>query len=718
MKEQYSAAELVAMKIPSLPSSVAGMMQRAKKQNWRFTEVACQGGKNGKRREYTPPAEIMKQIQQREIEALLKDTASPPMPALQTGTEVAVNERQSLTDRQRQVESARMGILTAIDNIMAESGAGKDAAICTLLTQAKMQGFEHIAKMFDMARDERGASGDLPSTRTIKRWFRQREEHRLAPKIKQASNEIPAWAHMFLKHYQQPQKPSVQMAYMHFAAEWQANQPLSKLPSIHQARRFLTKMGNVCKQKGRMGERDIKNIKPYKIREFDHLMPTDIYTADGHTFDAEIMHPDSGKPFRPEITTIMDVATRKAVGWSIDLAESAIAVLTAISHASVQNGIGAVFYVDNGKGYVNDMMTDEAVGLMSRLGMTMKRSRAYSSQARGVIERSHQTIWVNAAKSLQSFMGKSMDAQAKQLVHKASRKALSLKNVPALANIKSLSPNMIPSWEDFKAFAAAQIDWYNNQPHRSLPKVLDESGKRRHMTPNECWALKVADGAEIIKIAEDEKSILFMPQVLRQVSRGFVQFRNNKYFSAALEEYHGDMVRVAYDIHDAQNVWIYDDTGRFICKADWESNRISYMPVSEVEWAKDKRIDAQMKRLKKKGDELEAARPQRVIEHEASVNIGGITLDMSRLKEQGAKVLARREDPEAVEAVFKVVQPEPIQPSWEAPDAHNPKAQYAEYKRLASCEAAELNEAQARWLAWYQSSGRVELMEQMARAYG
>ncbi|QMT39960.1 Mu transposase C-terminal domain-containing protein [Neisseria shayeganii] len=647
MKTHYALSELVGMGL-DLPKSVQGLGYKATKENWPYIETECQGGKGGKRKEYAPPPEVMKQIQEKKVADLLAASAPAPLPALADPVLPAVvAEMPATTEKQRLVDGARQGVLKAVEDVMQQSGVKMEQAIQTVLTQAQMPGFEHLARMFELARDERGASaGRLPTSRTVKRWFQRREETQsLVPKVKQASQAMPAWAGLFLHFYQQPQKPSVQAAYERFCMAHLAEEPLAKLPSVHQVRRFLDKLGNVSRQKGRMGSREIKNIKPYVVREFLHLAPTDIYTADGHTFDAEVLHPDSGKPFRPEITTIADVATRKIVGWSVDLAESGMAVLMALSHACESNGIGAVLYVDNGKGYKNAMMTDEATGLMGRLGMTMMHSLPYSSQARGVIERLHQTVWVEAAKSLQSYMGKDMDAEAKQQVHKTSRalvrQGVSLKGVPALANIQSLNPHLLPTWAEFEAFCNWHVERYNNRPHRSLPKILDVAGIKRHMTPNEMWALKVEEGAEIVPLKPEDKHLLFMPQVLRTVRRGMVHFRNNQYYSARLEEYHGDLVRVAYDIHCAEKVWIYDDCGRPVCTAEWNGNRVDYVPVSVVDQAKDKRVDAQLKLLGKRADTLESARPVRAITHqESSLNIGGMVLNMADLAQRGEEALA------------------------------------------------------------------------------
>lgn len=711
MKKTYSLSEFAAMKLDGVSKTVQGLHYKANRENWPFVEVACQGGKGGKRREYTPPPEIMKQIKRREMAKLLEDTAPPPMPAvcLPENLPALPHKYEGTTEAQRTREGARLAVLKAVENLMDEAGVGKEAAITTLLTQAKMPQFGHVAKMFELALDERGAGGDkLPSSRTIKRWFAQREQNTLVPKVAMSEMRMPTWLPLFLKFYRLPTKPSVEIAYQAFLGALQTEMPLiGKVPSIHAVRRAMAKVGNVALQEGRKGKRELKNDLPFKRREFLHLPPAAIYTADGHTFDAEVLNPLSGRPFRPEITTVIDVATRRCMGWSVGLAESRFTVLEALCHAS-RTAIGAIWYVDWGKGFENLMMTDEATGVMGRLGMTMKHSMAYNSQAKGASERSHN-IFTRAARKLQSYVGKDMDTEARKALFHWTRKEIKLQG--------KIINSPIPTWDEFKAFIEAEIEAYNNRPHRSLLKFTDDAGQNRHMTPNEMWALKVAEHGEPPKVKPEDEGWLFRPQKMCTVRRGEIQLFNNVYFSSLLEEFNGEELRVGYDVQDAQWVWVCDDTGREICKAEWHGNSQSYMPESVIEQALDKRNDSALKRVEIKREAVLAERRQPAIEHQSSVNIGGMVLDMGRIKQEAEKLAVRREDPEAVEAVFRVVEPE-LLPDWEAPDAKNPKAEYREYQRLVAMPPEALSVAQEKWLDWYQNSGHIEVMEQMMRAFG
>ena len=232
MKMHYSISELYKMSLEILPSTERGIQIRVQKESWPFIEVAGKGGKNGKRREYAPPPDVMKQIQARKLEEALGGLADLSSPTEMEGKPAVRNEETPLalpetvcivdgsTEQQRLCESSRRGVLAAVERVMAEAGVSKEAAITTVLTQAKMPGFEHIAKLFSLAADGRGGGGKLPSVRTIKRWFAARERNSLAPKISQKDMNVPSWLPLFLECYRLPMKPSVAEAYRFFYGGW------------------------------------------------------------------------------------------------------------------------------------------------------------------------------------------------------------------------------------------------------------------------------------------------------------------------------------------------------------------------------------------------------------------------------------------------------------------------------------------------------------------
>ncbi|MGB6053779.1 MAG: Mu transposase C-terminal domain-containing protein [Burkholderiaceae bacterium] len=507
----------------------------------------------------------------------------------------------ALKDWQRRTAEARAALLHEVDRIAAV--VGREKAITKVVIMAQDGTLpEHLAQLVPLANARAGANGRRTlSRRTIYDWYAdarraadggRMDVNALAPRDPHAYLRIPAWAAPALQLYQRPQKPSLKWVLEQLPGALPAG---IEAPSYFALRRFLQKVGNVELQAGRMGSRDIKNIKPFIRRDTSMLWPADVYTADGHTFDAEIAHPAHGRPFRPEITTVADIATRRIVGWSIDLAESGLAVLDALRHACEIGGIPTTFYVDNGSGYKNALMSAPGIGMSSRLGFTMTHSIAYNSQARGIIERLHQTVWVRAARELPTYIGATMDAQAKQKVHKLTRRDIA---------VAGSSRHLMP-FNAFIDFCEKQVRAYNARPHRGLPMVSDPAlGRRRHMSPDEAWAQGVADGAQLVMLTSDEARDLFRPQREAKVLRGEIRLFGNQYFSQELTEFHGDIVRVAYDVHDAGRVWVYDRHGRFVCEAGFEANKRAYFPESFLEQAARKRAEGRAQRLEVKLQEV------------------------------------------------------------------------------------------------------------------
>ncbi|MGC9741876.1 transposase [Pseudomonas capeferrum] len=468
-------------------------------------------------------------------------------------------------------------------------------AISTLLKHAEDgQLSPYLQDRIEIANDRKTDARGL-SERTLKRWLSSwraadRDEMALAPLRQRASFDVPDWAGAFLRCYQRPTKPSVAASYAEFSNGWKG-----QLPSIHAVQRFLKKLSPDALNAGRMSPQELKALKPFRRRSTKNLFPGDVYTADGHKFDAEVINPLTGKPYRPEITTVLDVATRRVVGVSVGEAESAIGVLDALRDA-IRECMFSIFYVDNGSGFANDTVRE----VVDRLGGTMTHSLPYNSQARGLSERGHQTIWVRAAKKLTSYIGADMDKHAGTKVHRVGRKQLRLTG----------KSQLIPEFGVFMAGMEQEVAIYNSTPHRGLPKIRDhDSGLMRHMTPDESWQAAIAEGWEPMRATSELVTSLIRPQVLRTTRRGEVAWAGNRYFMADLTPLHGQEIRIAYDVRDSSQVWAYTESGELIGAAQLDGNSTDYMPMTMVEQAREKREKGQYKRAV---DKLEVLTGHRV----------------------------------------------------------------------------------------------------------
>ncbi|MDR5655219.1 Mu transposase C-terminal domain-containing protein, partial [Ruixingdingia sedimenti] len=273
--------------------------------------------------------------------------------------------------------------------------------------------------------------------------------------------------------------------------------------------------------------------------------------------------------------------------------ENVIAVTEALRRSCSTHGICAIFYTDRGAGYKNKTFDADVGGLMGRLGITKMHALPYNSQAKGIIERFNH-VWNDLAKRFPTYIGRDMDKEAKQAIHKETR-----------AEIKEFGvARRLPSWQEFIAAIEKTIAEYNDREHTGLPRFEDpQTGRLRHMTPNEAWAAHVAGGFGAITIDPEEEDDLFRPYVTRTVRRAQVQWNTNFYFHQALERYHEESVMVGYDLDQADRVWVRKldvstgQPGELICVAEFAGNAERYIPLSAEQKAVETRNKAAIKRL-------------------------------------------------------------------------------------------------------------------------
>lgn len=235
-------------------------------------------------------------------------------------------------------------------------------------------------------------------------------------------------------------------------------------------------MPAIERMRGRMGPRALRQLKAFVRRDVADLWPTAVYVTDGHTHHAQVQHPLTGKQFRPEITATIDVVTRRLVGWSTALAENTWGTIDALRHAFTTSGVPDIWYVDNGSGFNNVVFDDALTGLLSRFDVEKHNRLPYRSQAGGVIERFHK-VWIEEARLLPSYVGVDMDPEARKRVDTIVATDIETRG----------SSRLLQSWPDFVAWMDEQVVDYNNRPHSALPKIVDGTGKRRNMSPNEAW---------------------------------------------------------------------------------------------------------------------------------------------------------------------------------------------------------------------------------------
>jgi putative transposase len=452
------------------------------------------------------------------------------------------------------------------------------------------------------------------------------------------------------------------------------------------ARRALPKVDKVGLIKARHSGSERAALLPHKRRDTSMLKPLDVWLMDGHTFKAKVRHPDHGAPFAPELTVVIDAATRKICGWSVALSENVMAVGDALRHAVGNHGIPALIYSDNGAGETAKQIDCPITGIVARLGSEHRTGIPGNPQARGLIERSWSSFAIKCARQFGSYQGKDVDAGTlRKAAADLAKEQRALKRAEQTGEVIQLSTKA-PSWKQFIDAVEIEVNAYNAQHrHRTLPKHSSGPHAGKHMTPDEAWDAML-DPTLQHRLGQLELRMLFMPALLRTAKRGEVQFLNQVYFSRDLMAVDGEQVRVHYDIHDPSFVLIFTLDGEYVCQADWNANKAEFFAKPVVEMAREKRVKARMKLLTDK-QEL-ALRELRAVQSPANVYLP---------EPSAPAVLVPLEGSSSSLSISSLPEPQPVQAAAGRPFFDNASDRYEWLVR----NRAAWEEGDAAWVAEY-----------------
>lgn len=555
---------------------------RSSSESWRFE-------KRGNARLYIV-SELPKPIILALAGRSLATSPVHPLPAIADLPEI-----DDLKDYQRRVMNAKAGLYSELCRMERDLGITYAKAVDSFLLALRAGLLS--PEIAEMARGANARAGD--GERTISRatlYNMRRAEldsgsdiRALAPKSGHVV-QIPVWAATLVDLHCRPHKPNLTEA----LAMWPPEVPK---PHYDQARRFLAKLDPISRETGRHGPRELRKFAAYVTRDISKLLPGDVFIGDGHTFKAMVAHPIHGRPFKPEITCFIDVKTRAWIGTAVSLSEHTWAIADALRDAVTNYTVPAIVYYDNGKGIKNRQWDDPQFGLIRQLGIEKKHSLPYNSQARGIIEHFHSTTLHPLARTYPTYVGPRMDKEAKEKAFKITRRDIK----------ESGRSPILPSFERLLQDLAQLRAAYMKRQNSGLSRIVDpQTGKRRHLSPIEACQAEIDKGWNPEPISKQEARQAFMPSIPRRVDRGYVTFINNSYFHSDLVQFHGQVVRVTYDLHDPNSVLVYASDGRRICEAGWDANKRDYFPVSFVEEARKKRAEGRLKRIEDHADEARA----------------------------------------------------------------------------------------------------------------
>lgn len=606
MKTHYSSAELAAMKLPGFPVSKKGMIDLVTREKWAVKNRTGRGGGY----EYQPPKAILEQIQAAELQQHLSTTPNvaiatpdvaiksmPSVPGICRAGGLSRKARKDadLTDTDRTRRDGAMILCRAIDTAIAQADCSAKRAIMELAGRV-IDGSAHpelisaanitYAKPRKTGQTVASLVSRLQKMYAVFKTGAQEGDAcaYLVPGKREKEGQSPEDVRAFLIHYCRPSRPPVTEAWR-AAADWYQLQGL-RYPSKDTFYRIEKSLPVTLKYRGRMTGGQWRTLLPYVNRDVSMFHANDIWVGDGHSFKAKVQHPIHGQAFTPEVTLLIDWVSRKIVGWSVDLAESTLAVSAAFRHAQVQTRARPlVYYSDNGGGQTGQYIDCEIHGTLARQGIAHETGIPGNAQGRGIIERIWQVTLIPLARTYPTCTWKGADKET-------VRKAL-------VAINKKDGARLLPSFGQFVADIDACINKYNSShPHREL----------NGMTPDQAYQAKLDPDSIYFGPSDSDINTLWMPEVSRAPQRGVVSLFGNEYFNAdlvdVLEE--GEKVRVRFDIHNANQVWLLRMDGRFICTAEWDGNKRAAFPVPFVEQKRADRAAGKIKRGERIIEEAQA----------------------------------------------------------------------------------------------------------------
>ena len=239
-----------------MPGTERAIQIRAKRERWEGQQRL-----GSKAIEYTLSV-LPKETQAALLTATLVENTVEPVAEKHVITIGRDSEKAShLNDSQSSVMTARLAFVREIERM--SKVVSQNRAILTLVALAKTGDLSPYLNDRVIRANDRKTEDRTLSERTLKRWladYRAHGEIGLAPARRQKDMSVPTWAQAFLKHYQRPQKPSVEAAYEQFK---QLHQDInaSVCPSIHAVRRWLKKLSPSVREHGRMGPHELNALK-------------------------------------------------------------------------------------------------------------------------------------------------------------------------------------------------------------------------------------------------------------------------------------------------------------------------------------------------------------------------------------------------------------------------------------------------------------------------
>jgi putative transposase len=611
MSKLVTLAEIAA----ALGVSKSAAEKRAVRESWPYTEESVRGGL---RRQYdsdTLPTRVRKAVKDHALKAAAATIGATlpaaPAPVAPPASLPAPLDPQ--TEEQRTRRDCREAVLRELARLQAEAGCSQETAMTTLLTNARARNCApHIVKALQLARDRRGRRGPghdgFPSVRSLKRWLGADD---LTPRVRQQDMAAQPWHMLAIALSQRPQGSIRKWLHEQIVEQWDPAWGEAP-PSYDAVCRFLReKASRIDPLVGRHTGSALKAHRFYRSRRTSHLEPFFEVHADGWATHFTAPHPVTGEFVTYEVWHFHCIRTRYVPPFSVGLSESFEVIAKGLENCIRVGGVPAILQTDSTGSVKNDRFEfDPVTSIGERAGLTVVHPQEVgNSQANGIPE--NFNTWLDReSRELATYQGAGMDSLSLKRVKKITAKMAKAATTDERARLRAEAMRMgkglvFDSHAEALAWLEAKRQKWNDKPHSALAKLRDpQTGRLRHLSPNEALEAARAAGWEPVMLDEASLIDLFRPHVRKTVRRGCVSpFARQRYGAPELEHWNGEEVQVAFDIMDWRTVWVKDMQGRLI--GEYPLVEAQGRAESFYEYVTEKRARAQVRRKENQITQIE-----------------------------------------------------------------------------------------------------------------
>ena len=291
------------------------------------------------------------------------------------------------------------------------------------------------------------------------------------------------------------------------------------------------------------------NVEAYLERDISKIEVGDIFVADGHKLNFQVLDPLTGKPARATLVGFLDWKSTALVGYEIMMSENTQCIASALRNAIINlDLIPKVVYQDNGKAFKSrffqncDFEEEGFNGVYANLGVHSVFAKPYNARSK-VIERFFLEFQEEFEKGMASYTG------------------VSIIDKPACMNRgeylhrklhEKITQNYVPTIEEAIKYINSWIEFHNSQP---CPNVPDMTIK------------EVLSKAEKQHIPIELLNDLMMETQQRTINKHGITFLNMHYRHDMLLGLR-DKVNIKYSLFDLTKIYVYSTKGEFLCVAD------------------------------------------------------------------------------------------------------------------------------------------------------